>query len=401
MLQDDEDPSTLCDVFAQMLQVNEDMVAAIAEHQNWADRDAYRSLETAHAYQRILHKNLIEMANFVDSLCGVFVNVDHAKSSGIPTQNLPDDVTLLKKRKAAADPSTLPSAEPSALLATIQATEHFRARRRTEKEFASSQLRIREQEMAKKPEAPPTPKAPTLLRPSPLPLPPPAPVVASKNRPVAAKEECLDCHRLGKAVTDCRALYKHTAPSWKSAPCPPPPLFAPFPVPMLPMYPPPFGRGAMLPPGMLFVPPTMAPSASKLSRLPKRMCEQCRAEHQSVYQCRTVLGHTAPEWKRQAKAAVDLEEPGARSYSRWTDKESHTFHELVEVHGYTDPVHLAPFIPTKDVKQIKSYLQRYNKQRSADERRRSPLCSSLAVASLAIAVKTSFAPKTRSPLLIA
>ena len=59
----------------QMLQVNEDMLAAIAEHQNWSDQGPFRSLETAHAYQLILHRNLIEMANFVDSLFGVFVNV--------------------------------------------------------------------------------------------------------------------------------------------------------------------------------------------------------------------------------------------------------------------------------------------------------------------------------------
>jgi hypothetical protein len=58
-----------------MLQVNEDMLAAIAEHQNWSDQGPFRSLETAHAYQLILHRNLIEMANFVDSLFGVFVSV--------------------------------------------------------------------------------------------------------------------------------------------------------------------------------------------------------------------------------------------------------------------------------------------------------------------------------------
>ncbi|EQC30885.1 hypothetical protein SDRG_11366 [Saprolegnia diclina VS20] len=371
MLHDDEDPSTLCDVFAQMLQVNEDMIAAIAEHQNWSDPNAYRSLETAHAYQRILHKNLIEMANFVDSLCGVFVDVDHGKAT--PLQALPNDVVLLKKRKPSPPCSeATPLSEPSALLATIQATEHFRARRRTEKEFVSSQMRIREQEAAKPPLAPdalPLPKTPSMLRPSPLPLPAPMPAPISKNRAVAAKEECLDCHRLGKSVTDCRALYKHTALSWKTVPVLPPAMYPPFGG-MVPMYPPPpLYAPSFLPlrPPMLAPPALIAVAAKAAPRPLKRMCEKCRAEHQSVYQCRTTLGHTAPEWKRATKPTPP--ETGARSYSRWNENEMQTFQDLVEVHGYTDPVHMAPFIPTKDVKQIKSYLQRYNKQRSADDRR--------------------------------
>ncbi|KDO26696.1 hypothetical protein SPRG_20495 [Saprolegnia parasitica CBS 223.65] len=378
MLHDDEDPSTLCDVFAQMLQVNEDMIAAIAEHQNWSDPNAYRSLETAHAYQRILHKNLIEMANFVDSLCGVFVDVDHGTATGRPSP-LPNDVVLLKKRKPSPPSSeTTPLSEPSALLATIQATEHFRARRRTEKEFVSSQLRIREQEAAKPPLVPDVvalPKAPSMLRPSPLPLPASMPMMpVSKNRIVAAKEECLDCHRLGKSVTDCRAVYKHTALSWKTVPVLPPAMYPPFGG-MMSMYPPPplyppvfLAEHAYLPlRAPMLAPPAIVVPAKAAPRPLKRMCEKCRAEHQSVYQCRTTLGHTAPEWKRANKPAPP--ETGARSYSRWNEKEMQAFQDLVEVHGYTDPAHMAPFIPTKDVKQIKSYLQRYNKQRSADDRR--------------------------------
>ncbi|OQS04119.1 hypothetical protein THRCLA_20970 [Thraustotheca clavata] len=360
-----------------MLQVNEDMITAIAEHQNWSNSDNNRSLDTAHAYQRILHQNLIEMANFVDSLCGVFVDVD--------TEKPPPSTALLtpKKRKQNGENTVF---EPSALQATIQATEHFRARRRTEKEFATSQLRVKEQEGAQYlvplPEVPltsPSFKMTSVLRPSPMPRPEPKPFTPTKNRLVAAKEVCLECYRLGKSVSECRAVWKHTTPSWKNSqsvsPLPPqlpPQLVSPA---FIPQFAGPMLFPVMYPPlapalGKPMIPPAIPSSRVKASSAKdlKRMCEKCRAEHQSVYQCRTVLSHTDPEWKRQAKPTKKVD-GASRTYSRWTDSEMHTLHELLEVHGYSDATILAPFIPTKDIKQIKSYLQRYLKQKTTENRK--------------------------------
>eukprot|EP00644_Phytophthora_capsici_P004454 jgi/Phyca11/7352/fgenesh1_pm.PHYCAscaffold_19_\ len=61
---DDEDgsASSISDVFADMLNVNEDMIVAAAESQAEGDVDGLI------AYQRILHRDLMEMAEFIDSM---------------------------------------------------------------------------------------------------------------------------------------------------------------------------------------------------------------------------------------------------------------------------------------------------------------------------------------------
>ncbi|KAF0684542.1 Aste57867_23460 [Aphanomyces stellatus] len=364
---EDDDPSTLCDVFEQMLQVNEDLLAAVAEQQQWDRGDpSMAAVASATAYQQLLHKNLLEMADFVDSLCGVFVSVD-ASSAEVPAQKKPrtDDGH---------------SKETSLLLSTIQANENLRARRRSEKRFLSFQKKVKEQEdhvpdkvplPLMYPPPPPPPPLPTplslkahgalMLRPCPLPMPtaPNVSILPGKNRLVVAKEECLACHRLGKTVKDCRTVWKHITPSWKTSLPPPPP---PAPVSLLP----PVAFPPMIYPFMPFaLPLATKPAAANASSTPrttfKRMCVQCKTDHQSLYQCRTVLQHTDPEWKRP-------ETPGAggatqRSYSRWTDAEMQTFHELVEVHGYRDVSKLALYLQTKDKKQVKSYLQRYLKSK--------------------------------------
>ncbi|KAG6620322.1 uncharacterized protein IUM83_16307 [Phytophthora cinnamomi] len=66
---DDEDgggAASISDVFADMLNVNEDMIAAAAECQ------AEQDVEGLVAYQRILHRDLMEMADFIDSMFGVY-----------------------------------------------------------------------------------------------------------------------------------------------------------------------------------------------------------------------------------------------------------------------------------------------------------------------------------------
>jgi hypothetical protein len=174
----------------------------------------------------------------------------------------------------------------------MQANEHLRARRRTEKRFFTSQQRIKEQEgiqervsssivsMSAVPStvsitAPPLHhRQPLLLGPSmmnhhhhvhnnnitaaplssssrsssiqlmmgalqdprrPIFPPPLAKTFTNHSYPhhhrfVVAKEECADCHRLNKSVSDCRTVWKHTTPSWKTSlrAVPMPPLTARF-----------------------------------------------------------------------------------------------------------------------------------------------------------------------------
>ncbi|RHY10489.1 hypothetical protein DYB36_002760 [Aphanomyces astaci] len=211
-----------------MLQVNEDLLAAVAEQQKWNDAppDNDTCLQNAAAYQLLLHKNLVEMANFVDSLCGVFVSVVcrqhriflvHSRSC----INLQDggssgmDAPFPKKPRTASHdevprpihpsiflivmsiqpPSHGMTKEPSLLLSTLHANESLRARRRTEKKFLSFQKKVKEQEdhdklplpllhapgpdLGTSPLLPPPPphhpsslKGHSMLRPCPVPLPP-------------------------------------------------------------------------------------------------------------------------------------------------------------------------------------------------------------------------------------
>ncbi|KAL4157719.1 hypothetical protein PRNP1_003504 [Phytophthora ramorum] len=74
---DDEDggASSISDVFVDMLTVNEDMIVAAAECQ------AEQDVEGLIAYQRILHRDLMEMAEFIDSMFGVYGNGNCTSSS--------------------------------------------------------------------------------------------------------------------------------------------------------------------------------------------------------------------------------------------------------------------------------------------------------------------------------
>ncbi|KAG7387718.1 hypothetical protein PHYBOEH_008157 [Phytophthora boehmeriae] len=75
-------PASQLDVLSQIstLSVNEDLIVATAESQT------ERDLEGVIAYQRILHRNLMEMADFVDSTFGVYSNTISKVNSQIYTK---------------------------------------------------------------------------------------------------------------------------------------------------------------------------------------------------------------------------------------------------------------------------------------------------------------------------
>ncbi|CAI5718484.1 unnamed protein product [Hyaloperonospora brassicae] len=67
--------TSVSDVFTDMLNVNEDLIVATAECQ--AERDVDGLL----AYHRILHRDLMEMAEFIDALYGVYSTSGRISSS--------------------------------------------------------------------------------------------------------------------------------------------------------------------------------------------------------------------------------------------------------------------------------------------------------------------------------
>ncbi|KAF1775946.1 SS18 family [Phytophthora cactorum] len=102
---DDEDSgsaSSISDVFADMLTVNEDLIVATAESQAEGDVDGLI------AYQRILHRDLMEMAEFIDSMFGVYSNTNSNNTSLTPisTVLIPPVTCCMSEKKS--DESELP-----------------------------------------------------------------------------------------------------------------------------------------------------------------------------------------------------------------------------------------------------------------------------------------------------
>ncbi|KAG7392147.1 hypothetical protein PHYPSEUDO_001870 [Phytophthora pseudosyringae] len=166
---DDEDgggASSISDVFADMLNVNEDMIVAAAESQAEGD------VEGLIAYQRILHRDLMEMAEFIDSMFGVYGNTTNNNSS-----NNSDLTTASTKKSDESGPSVVvdltaetaggqeeapaPAAEKvavakkkparkkaqrGALLTAIEAGEKVREIQRSKEQWIKSRHQVLEEE---------------------------------------------------------------------------------------------------------------------------------------------------------------------------------------------------------------------------------------------------------------
>uniref|UniRef100_M4BMY0 SS18 N-terminal domain-containing protein n=1 Tax=Hyaloperonospora arabidopsidis (strain Emoy2) TaxID=559515 RepID=M4BMY0_HYAAE len=153
--------SPISDVFTDMLNVNEDLIVATAECQ--ADGD----VEGLLAYHRILHRDLMEMAEFIDSMYGVYSNIrtssygvsNSTKKSDDPEFNVVDltieDVED-KATPALAVEKSLVSAEEKgtkreqlqrgALLAAIEAGEKERETQRSKEQWIKSRHQVLEEE---------------------------------------------------------------------------------------------------------------------------------------------------------------------------------------------------------------------------------------------------------------
>uniref|UniRef100_K3X8G9 SS18 N-terminal domain-containing protein n=1 Tax=Globisporangium ultimum (strain ATCC 200006 / CBS 805.95 / DAOM BR144) TaxID=431595 RepID=K3X8G9_GLOUD len=341
---EENDPSSIADVFADMLNVNEDMIMAIAECHG--DQDIQGTL----AYQRILHRNLMEMANYVDSMFGVYGDRRRPKPGGHLTtddkRNTAEEnadsplaageaIESLENELASANSSTNAAiledtaAEPSALMRTLEADEKRREIKRSNKLWLKSRHQVREEESVS-----------AIMNET-------AEKIASIA--VAARDDAMESARPSSKEKRAPKSFSAEAqdsdsPRSKSqqrqqsdepdsASAVPPvrtPIAAALLVPTTPFLSPSIpqlgGMGLMpfLTPEALsgFAPnpaalnmlfPSFFPSLPLLSVCKKvkfkRMCEECRKCHWSLSRCRVTLGHTAPEWQPAQNATEAKKQP--------------------------------------------------------------------------------------------
>ncbi|KAE9024340.1 hypothetical protein PR003_g12024 [Phytophthora rubi] len=168
---DDEDDggggaSPISDVFADMLNVNEDMIAAAAECQ------AEQDVEGLVAYQRILHRDLMEMADFIDSMFGVYSSsnsndcrlVSTAATASTAQKKSPaseprvvdlttepdetDAPSVATKKPGPAKKRPTKRAQRGALRTAIEAGEKVREIQRSKEQWIKSRHQVLEEEGA-------------------------------------------------------------------------------------------------------------------------------------------------------------------------------------------------------------------------------------------------------------
>ncbi|CAH0513749.1 unnamed protein product [Peronospora belbahrii] len=155
--------SSVSNVFNDMLNVNEDMITAAVECQ------VGDNIEGLIAYQRILHRDLMEMAEFIDSMFGVYSNANSSNSLITSSTLLPQnksaeseshvvDLTaeIAEDKAIAFAVETSPTAMANrpvikkaprgALLTAIEAGEKFRETRRSKEQWIKSRHQVLEEE---------------------------------------------------------------------------------------------------------------------------------------------------------------------------------------------------------------------------------------------------------------
>ncbi|KUF92401.1 hypothetical protein AM588_10008757 [Phytophthora nicotianae] len=135
--------SSISDVFADMLTVNEDLIVAAAESQAEGD------VEGLIAYQRILHRDLMEMAEFIDSMFGTKsdeseppVVVDLTTDAANGQESAP----TAEKNTTAKQKAVKKKAQRGALLTAIEAGERVREIQRSKEQWIKSRHQVLEEE---------------------------------------------------------------------------------------------------------------------------------------------------------------------------------------------------------------------------------------------------------------
>ncbi|ETI45886.1 hypothetical protein, variant 1 [Phytophthora nicotianae CJ01A1] len=150
--------SSISDVFADMLTVNEDLIVAAAESQAEGD------VEGLIAYQRILHRDLMEMAEFIDSMFGVYSNTNSNNISNLTTTksdeseppvvvdlttdaaNGQESAPTAEKNTTAKQKAVKKKAQRGALLTAIEAGERVREIQRSKEQWIKSRHQVLEEE---------------------------------------------------------------------------------------------------------------------------------------------------------------------------------------------------------------------------------------------------------------
>ncbi|POM59909.1 hypothetical protein PHPALM_31297 [Phytophthora palmivora] len=281
-----------------MLNVNEDMIVAAAESQAEGD------VEDLLAYQRILHRDLMEMAEFIDSMFGKpqrsalltaivadekVRGVQRSKEQWIKTRDQvleEEGVTAIRNKNATTTSElakeTQQGSEGLALANQLRAHEHVT-------EF----LRTAPKEKA--PVVPPHPTIPmNLLLAShqlamavstpPLIVPQVLPTSGGGEQPIRPNS-------VGNIPPKIALPPAHSMPNMYFAfPGPPPLMFNSQGLLSMPQWQPQIQSALPARSVVPVRPPAKTPEF-------KRMCESCRKRHISVRECRLVHQHTDPEWQ--------------------------------------------------------------------------------------------------------
>ncbi|OWZ08100.1 hypothetical protein PHMEG_00019413 [Phytophthora megakarya] len=285
-----------------MLHVNEDMIVAAAESQVEGD------VEELVAYQRILHRDLMEMAEFIDSMFG---KTQHsALLTAIEAGKKVRGVQRSKEQWIKSRDQVLEEEGVSAIMnknATITTKVAKEPQRESEGLALANQLRAHEH-VTEFLRAAPKEKAPVVG-------PPPMNMLLTNQLAMAVVPPPLVVPQASLEASARQPIRPSNAGNIPAKIALPPAhsmlnvLFA-FPGPPSMM----FNAQAA---GLMAMPQwqpqvqTAFPARSVVPVRPpaktsefKRMCESCRKRHISVRECRLVHQHTDPEWQPAQPSAA-------------------------------------------------------------------------------------------------
>ncbi|TMW58697.1 hypothetical protein Poli38472_010256 [Pythium oligandrum] len=139
---DDEEVTTISEVFADMLLSNEDILQAAAEC------EPEKEIEGILAYQQVLHRNLMEMADLVDSMFGIYnVQGDEQDEQNVDQDDLLSDDAKELISGHGTDSSQSPvRIKRSVLVSRLKVERRRRLRQRMKKMWDKMRRQVRNEE---------------------------------------------------------------------------------------------------------------------------------------------------------------------------------------------------------------------------------------------------------------
>ncbi|KAL0586035.1 hypothetical protein ABG067_004358 [Albugo candida] len=272
-----------------MLTINENLIHTAAEcHANTDYPGSF-------SYQQILHRNLIEMASFVDMIFGVYWNPKTLTAEG--STKMSGSIS----EKGSVDTNVPSHSCSSVLMQAMKAEARMRSLELEHQKWLKEQKKVQMRERARiiafmsrredkdKPKQHKTLSVPVAS--TGIPLTSFIPHLPSLYPATAIAVPCFNCIVNKKSSYECRITLRHTQ---TGAILPNSPLLAPNSALGLAM-------AARRPITKRI---TEASTAYKF----KKVCVECRERHTSLHHCRKVYRHTAPEWtaERQHSCRPDV-----------------------------------------------------------------------------------------------